>query len=73
MWVVLIIEDTKDLPDFSTLADSNAQISQHPRGTTIKLWMNTVDANKKVSIARAINFHKNYEKVLTFVLEMGET
>jgi hypothetical protein len=36
------------------------------------LWTHTVSADKKVSIARAINFYEDYEKVLVFVLETGE-
>ena len=35
-------------------------------------WVNTVSADKKVSIACAINFYEDYEKVLIFVLETGE-
>ena len=36
------------------------------------LWTNTVNADKKVSIARAIKFYKEEEKMLIFVLETGE-
>ena len=35
------------------------------------LWTNTVNADK-VSIARAIKFYEDYEKLLIFVLETGE-
>ena len=38
----------------------------------MKLWTSTVDADKKISIARAIKFYQDYEKVLVFVLETGE-
>ena len=33
---------------------------------------NTVNADKKVSIARVISFYEDYEKILIFVLETGE-
>ena len=36
------------------------------------LWTNTVNANKKVSIAHAIKFYEEEEKMLIFVLETGE-
>ena len=36
------------------------------------LWTNTVNANKKISIMHGIKFYEDYEKVLIFVLEMGE-
>ena len=36
------------------------------------LWTNTVNADKKVSIARAIKFYEEEEKMLIFVLETGE-
>ena len=36
------------------------------------LWTNTVNADKKVSIARAIKFYEEEEKLLIFVLETGE-
>lgn len=38
----------------------------------MKLWMNNVHADKKVSIARAIEFYEDYKKMLIFVLETGE-
>jgi hypothetical protein len=38
----------------------------------MKLWTNTVNADKKVSIARAIEFYQDYKKMLIFVLETGE-
>jgi len=38
----------------------------------MKLWTDTVNANKKVSIARAIEFYQDYKKMLIFVLETGE-
>lgn len=41
-------------------------------GTMMKLWTNTVNADKKVSIARAIEFYQDYKKMLIFVLETGE-
>jgi hypothetical protein len=41
-------------------------------GTMMKLWTNTVQADKKVSIARAIEFYEDYKKILIFVLETGE-
>jgi hypothetical protein len=41
-------------------------------GTMMKLWTYAINADKKVSIARAIKFYENYEKVLIFVLETGE-
>ena len=41
-------------------------------GTMMKLWTDTVNANKKVSIARAIEFYQDYKKMLIFVLETGE-
>ena len=41
-------------------------------GTMMKLWMNHVHADKKVSIARAIEFYEDYKKMLIFVLETGE-
>lgn len=41
-------------------------------GTMMKLWTNTVYADKKVSIARAIEFYEDYKKLLIFVLETGE-
>ena len=41
-------------------------------GTMMMLWTNTVNADKKPSIARSIKFYENYEKVLIFVLETGE-
>jgi hypothetical protein len=34
-------------------------------------WTNSVN-NDKISIARAINFYEDYEKILIFVLETGE-
>ena len=36
------------------------------------LWTNTVNADKKVSIAHAIKFYEEEEKMLIFVLETGE-
>ena len=36
------------------------------------LWTNTVNSDKKVSIARVISFYEDYEKILIFVLETGE-
>ena len=36
------------------------------------LWTNMVNADKKISIACGIKFYEDYEKVLIFVLEMGE-
>jgi hypothetical protein len=36
------------------------------------LWTNTVNADKKISIARAIKFYQDYEKMLIFVLETRE-
>jgi len=36
------------------------------------LWTNTVNADKKVSIARTIKFYEEQEKMLIFVLETGE-
>ena len=41
-------------------------------GTMMMLWTNTVNADKKVSIARVISFYEDYEKILIFVLETGE-
>ena len=41
-------------------------------GTMMKLWTHTVNADKKVAIARAIKFHNDYKKMLIFVLETGE-
>ena len=41
-------------------------------GTMMKRWTNTVQADKKVSIARAIEFYEDYKKILIFVLETGE-
>jgi len=41
-------------------------------GTMMKLWTDTVNADKKVSIARAIEFYQDYKKMLIFVLETGE-
>jgi hypothetical protein len=38
----------------------------------MKLWTNTVQADKKVSIARTIGFYDDYKKLLIFVLETGE-
>jgi hypothetical protein len=38
----------------------------------MKLWTNTIDADKKSFIARAIKFYQDYEKILIFVLETGE-
>jgi hypothetical protein len=38
----------------------------------MKLWMNTVHADKKVSIARAIEFYDDHKKLLIFVLETGD-
>jgi hypothetical protein len=38
----------------------------------LKLWTNTVHADKKVSIARAIEFYDDYKKLLVFVLETGD-
>ena len=41
-------------------------------GTMMTLWTNTINANKKASIACGIKFYDDYEKILIFVLEMGE-
>jgi hypothetical protein len=41
-------------------------------GSMMMLWVNTVSPDKKVSIARAINFYEDYEKILIFVLETAE-
>ena len=41
-------------------------------GTMMTLWTNTVNADKKPSIARDIKFYENYGKILIFVLEIGE-
>jgi len=38
----------------------------------MKMWTNTINADKKPSIARAIKFNENYEKIFIFVLETGE-
>jgi hypothetical protein len=38
----------------------------------MRFWTKTISDNKKPSIACSINFYDNYEKVLIFVLEMGE-
>ena len=51
--------------------DTKHKLTKRP-GTMMKLWMNTINADKKSSITRAIKFHENYEKVLIFVLETGE-
>ena len=41
-------------------------------GTMMTLWMNTINADKKASITYGIKFYDDYEKILIFVLEMGE-
>ena len=38
----------------------------------MKLWTNSVNGDKKVSIARSIEFYQDYKKMLIFVLETGE-
>ena len=37
----------------------------------MKLWMNTVHADKKVSITYAVKFYEDYKMILIFVLETG--